>query len=66
MTPIFPVWDPMYQSRPSAATIILRMPVSGVGSLITCIFSVAGSRRTTVLPLISFTHGKPAPSTVTA
>src|SRR5262249_8964203 len=66
ITPIFPTWEPMYQSRPSAATIILRMPVFSVGSLITCIFSVAGSRRITVLPLISSTHGWPAPSTVTA
>src|SRR5205807_1293935 len=66
ITPILPVCEPMYQSLPSAAMIILRMPVLVVGRRITCIFSVAGSSRTTVLPLSSSTQGKPAPSTVTA
>src|SRR5262245_45208328 len=66
ITPRRPLWLPMYQSRPSASTIIFLMPTFLEGSSKTRSCSVRGSRRTTVSVWISFTHTIPAPSTVTA
>jgi hypothetical protein len=60
------VMAPIYQRRPSASTIILRMPTPFEGSVNTRISSVLGSKRTTVLAENSLAHTIPAPSTVTA
>src|SRR5256712_272527 len=56
----------IYQRRPSASTIIFRIPTSFDGSVKTRSASVFGSRRTTVSVWISLTHTAPAPSIVAA
>src|SRR5205809_981107 len=66
ITPRRPLWLPIYQRRPSASTIIFRIPTSFDGSVKTRSASVLGSRRTTVSVWISLTHTAPAPSIVTA
>src|SRR5256885_1646558 len=66
ITPRRPLWLPIYQRRPSASTIIFRIPTSFDGSVKTRSASVFGSRRTTVSVWISLTHTAPAPSIVTA
>src|SRR6185369_2905662 len=66
ITPSFPLWLPMYQNRPSASTIALRIPAPFDGSSNTLNFSVFGSNSATVSVSISFAQTRPAPSTATA
>src|SRR3990170_1970266 len=66
ITPSFPLWLPIYQSRHWASTAIFLTPAFAVGILNTRISAVLGSRRTIVSAENSFTHTAPLPSTLTA